>query len=145
MPDSTEPIIALHPAFVDWVIAAVERGLTCPVGRALYVCNRKRHTWPRIIVKDAARPYGTRAKNPTPVELMVRMRHGTAQRWERHWREGGSLHSLSHASDAISIRTAQARGRRYRDSFLDETALLRRWIRRARRKVTTYDVVEIAT
>ncbi len=94
------------------LFAAVARSLhlSCPLGRALYACNR---------VQNGGHPWGLYAHvlsnaNPVPgyyvvytpqekaawqaemAQKMRSIRHTTAQRWLAHFLAGNSIKSLSH-------------------------------------------------
>lgn len=82
---------------------AKESGLSFPLGRALYACNR---------IQNGDFPYGAMCvswihpntpgvTNPSKQEIVDRLktiRPTTAQRWIKHWKSGGSIKSLSHGS-----------------------------------------------
>lgn len=58
---------------------AEHAGLSCPLGRALYACNRKQNGWRHGV---------------TPIDLMTRASQETAERWLDNWRRGGGVRRL---------------------------------------------------
>jgi hypothetical protein len=87
------------------LFAAVARSLhlSCPLGRALYACNRVQnggHPWGlmahvlqgKYVAYSGAYAYS----NQEVAQKMRSIRHTTAQRWLAHFLAGNSIKSLSH-------------------------------------------------
>jgi hypothetical protein len=125
----------------EYLARANALALSCPLGRALYVCNRKLHTWPsristtrgqvRAIVDGrpewVMRPVRTRVSLSVD-DVLQRARHETAEKWLAHWNNGGSIYTLE-----LSDEQYRARERRKREARMAEGQLLRLHVRRARR------------
>jgi hypothetical protein len=71
--------------FAEYYAVAKELNLSCPKGHALYACNRDQMGWPMDY------------EGRRPIEwVLSRCQHATAQRWLRHWNNGGHIRSLQH-------------------------------------------------
>jgi hypothetical protein len=93
--------------FKEFYSEAKAMGLSYPIGRALYACNRKRNGWPQD--RDSWAGMGLRL---VP-DFLRRMKESTAKRWQIHWRSGGHIQALRSVEEQNRIR--RIRDQRVRD------------------------------
>jgi len=80
--------------------------LSCPMGRALYACNRIRNGWPQD--RDSWAGMGRRPD----FDFLRRVRLSTAKRWLIHWQSGGHIQALRSVEDQNRIRRIRDQRRR---------------------------------
>ena len=118
MPVRSWPIIApcrLTDRVVSMSQVAQEKGLSEPLGRAIYAASR-------VLNAGAGSP------DPSMERIMEPAKHVTAVKWRAYWERGGALKTLQYNHEEWARRR-----REQSDRPLTEGQRLRRNIRRARR------------
>jgi hypothetical protein len=107
---------------------AVENGLSCPMGRALAMTNRHYNDgW-------GSTSYDVSGGPKSDLDAMRRMSDARAQRWLKHWSEGGSLRKLGISCDE------QLRRRRERYNEMKDVINRYRRVDAARRREEKKDL-----
>lgn len=96
----------MPPYFDEYLEVARELKLSCPIGRAIYACNR--HQNEGSFSSDPC--YGKSLR-----DFLPRIRLKTAKQWLQHWRNGGHIRSakLTVAEYNAKRREYDARYREY--------------------------------
>lgn len=79
--------------FNHYLLIARDLGLSCPEGRALYICNRiQNRGW--SYPGDGRKLRNIQGTSQEMYERIRAIRPSTAERWREHWQNGGSIKAL---------------------------------------------------
>ena len=93
----------LHRRFGEFYEAAKAAHLSCPKGRAIYLCNR---------LLNGGWPMFNDWKKFEVLAVLRSIRHETAEKWLKHWENGGSLKALRSREAQARVRKAWAENTR---------------------------------
>lgn len=83
---------------------AKKKRLSCPLGRALYGCNRRQNGWPR--------DHENILSMMDDLDFLRTVCHETAVKWLKHWNSGGSIKSLRSRKDQLELNRVRDNQRR---------------------------------
>ena len=98
---------------------AVEQNLSCPLGRALALCNRIQWGWSNW--KAGYSYQFNQASREEIVRRMKSLQEETAYRWLDHWNSGGSIKNLALTQEEFNARKRE--WRKARKPFYDSKGM----------------------